>query len=64
MSPCAGGELRKEKPRLKVQIRFPLLSGKPEEEVEQACARGSGQAEVSKAPPLFNLSSRFALPFV
>lgn len=49
MCPSAGGELRKEEPQLKVQIRFPLHSGKPEEEIEQAHIRGSGQTEVSKA---------------
>lgn len=49
MCRSVGQELRKEKPQLKVQIRFPLHSWKLEEEREQAHTRGSGEAEVSKA---------------
>lgn len=55
MCPSAGGELRKEKPQLKVQIRFPLHSWKPEEATEQATQGEVAKKRILKPRPLFNL---------
>lgn len=45
MCPGVGGELRKEKPQLKVQIRFPLHSRK-HKEIEQSPTGRRGQIDV------------------